>query len=140
MQPKPTMYLNFNGNCAEALEFYARTLNGEVKDVFRNKDAKAEDRMEAHDNAVMNATLIIGGVALMASDAGNMYQTPQGFSVHLEFASSAEVEQAWAALAEGGHVAMPLSQVFWAERFGMLTDRFGTPWMLSFTGARWQPE
>ncbi len=135
MQPKPTMYLNFDGNCAEALAFYARVLNGEVKDVFLNKDASAADRMEAEDEAVLNATLMIGGVALMASDGGSMYQKPQGFSVHLELASVAEAEQVWEALGEGGQVSMPISEVFWAERFGMLTDRFGTPWMVSCTGS-----
>jgi PhnB protein len=136
---KPTMYLNFNGNCAEALDFYARVLGGEVKDVFLNKHASEADRMDAADDAVLNATLIIGGVSLMASDAGTMYQNPQGFSVHLELDSVPDAERVWQALAEGGQTVMPLAEVFWAERFGMLTDRFGTPWMLSHAGAKWQP-
>jgi PhnB protein len=134
---KPTMYLNFDGNCAEALDFYARVLHAEVKDVFRNEHAKEADRMPGADDLVLNATCVIGGVALMASDAGNMYSKPQGFSVHLETESAEEASRVWTALSEGGEVHMPLSEVFWAEQFGMLTDRFGTPWMVSFTGSKW---
>ena len=135
---KPMMYLNFDGNCAEALVFYTKVLNAEVKDVFRNEHAKAADRMPGADDLILNAQLVIGGVAMMASDAGNMYSKPQGFSVHLETESAEEASRVWAALSEGGQIHMPLGEVFWAERFGMLTDRFGTPWMVSFTGAKWE--
>lgn len=138
MKPTPTIYLNFNGNCEEALNFYARVLHAEVKDVFLNTHAKPEDRMDGPDDTVLNATLVVGGVALMASDGGSMYQKPQGFSVHLELASIDEATHVWEALSDGGQITMPLSDVFWAERFGMVTDRFGTPWMVSFTGARWE--
>lgn len=134
---KPMMYLNFDGNCAEALDFYTKVLNAEVKDVFRNEHAKEADRMPGADDLILNAQLIIGGVALMASDAGNMYSKPQGFSVHLECDSAEEAARVWQDLSDGGEVHMPLSEVFWAERFGMLTDRFGTPWMVSYTGAKW---
>ncbi len=60
------------------------------------------------------------------------------FSVHLETDSADEAGRVWQALSEGRGVHMPISEVFCAERFGMLTDRFGTPWMVSYTGAKWE--
>ncbi len=133
---KPTMYLNFDGNCAQALEFYARVLHADVKDVMHNRDAAEADRMDAADDAILNAFFTIGDVALMASDAGAYYVKPQGFAVHLELDSANEAQRVWRELSEGAEVQMPMSGVFWAEQFGMLTDRFGTPWMVSFGGER----
>lgn len=133
---KPTTYLNFDGNCAEALEFYTRVLHAEVKDVMYNRDAEKADRMDAADDAVLNAFFTIGDVPLMASDAGSYYVKPQGFAVHLELDSASEAKRVWEAMSEGAEVQMPMAGVFWAEQFGMLTDRFGTPWMVSYGGER----
>jgi PhnB protein len=66
-----------------------------------------------------------------------MYDTPQGFRVVVEAPSAAEFDRVHAALAEGAKaVAMPPGETFWAERFAMFTDRYGTPWMLSYTGSK----
>jgi PhnB protein len=59
------------------------------------------------------------------------FATPAGMSVILDLATPEEAEQVFAALAEGGSVKMPIQETFWAKRFGMLTDRFGTPWMFN---------
>jgi PhnB protein len=68
----------------------------------------------------------------MASDAPPAHsQKPQGFSVHVGVDSAAEAERIFSALEQGGKVNMPLQPTFWAERFGMLIDRFGTPWMIN---------
>ncbi len=68
----------------------------------------------------------------MASDAPPQYhKTPQGFSVSLHVKTEDEAERIFKALAEGGTVTMPLEKTFWAARFGMLTDRYGTPWMIN---------
>jgi PhnB protein len=131
-------YLFFDGNCMEALAFYERTIGAEISGVMRNCDAPdPESRMPGGDALVMNAMLKIGDSMLMASDTGDgWHQKPQGFAIYLDTPSIAEAERVYAAFSDGGTAQMPLGETFWAERFGMVTDRFGTPWMVSFTGDR----
>ena len=134
---EPTVYLNFNGNCLEAMTFYAKVLGGEVTGVFRNKDVPdPASRMPGGDDLVMNMALKLGSTMMMASDApGQWYQKPQGFSVTLSPKDAAEAERVFSELSEGARrVQMPLGETFWAERFAMFTDRYGTPWMINFTG------
>lgn len=133
-----TPYLYFAGDCHEAMSHYAATLGGEVVSVDRNADAPPEDRMHGPDDAVMNMVIRIGSGLAMGSDApSDYYQTPQGFSLQLELPSSDEFDRVHESLAKDArHVAMPAEETFWAERFTMFTDRFGTPWILNFTGSR----
>ena len=134
---KLNFYLFFKGDCFEAMTLYADALGGTVEDVFRNGDAPAqEDRMPGPDDLVMNMSVRIGDALLMGSDnSDDMYQTPQGFRVQIEAPSLGEFERLHDALAKGARqVDMPPGETFWAERFTMFTDRFGTPWMLNFTG------
>jgi PhnB protein len=85
---------------------------------------------------IIHARLKLGDKVLMASDCPpEHYVKPQGFSVNLDFKSSAEAERVFNALAEKGSVQMPLQQTFWAAKFGMVTDRFGTPWMINCESA-----
>ncbi len=136
---EPTIYLFFNENCLEAMTHYAKVLGGEIGDVFRNADAPdAESRMPGGDQLVMNMTMKLGTATVMASDApGNMYSKPQGFAVTISPPSRAEFDRIFDALAKDAQsVAMPPGETFWAERFTMFTDRFGTPWMLSYAGSR----
>jgi PhnB protein len=92
----------------------------------------AEHAPPEWQSEIMHARLSIGDQVLMASDSPPQYQAPmKGFSVSLNVDSIAEAERIFAAFAEGGTVGMPLQQTFWATRFGMLTDRFGTPWMIN---------
>ena len=80
----------------------------------------------------MHATLNIGDQTLGGSDAPpDRFQTPQGFYVAIALTDPTEAERIFAALAEGGRVDMDLQQTFWAKRFGMLSDRFGIPWMIN---------
>ena len=136
---KPTIYLLFKGNCLEAMTHYADTLGGEVGDVFRNSDAPdADSRMPGGDDLVMNMIMKLGSATVMASDAPDgMYREPQGFAVSISPASRAEFDRILAALAKDARaVMMPPGETFWAERFAMVTDRFGTPWMLNHAGAK----
>lgn len=133
----PTLYLFFKGQCFEAMTLYADALGGTVEGVFRNKDAAApEDRMPGGDELVMNMSVRLGDALMMGSDnSDDMYQAPQGFRVQIETPSLSDFERLHDALAEGAkQVAMPPGETFWAERFAMFTDRFGTPWMLNYTG------
>ena len=136
---EPTIYLFFNGNCLEAMTHYAETLGGKIGDVFRNADAPdAQSRMPVSDHLVMNMTMKLGAATVMASDApGSMYSKPQGFAVTISPPSRAEFDRIFDALAKDAQaVTMPPGETFWAERFAMFTDRFGTPWMLNYTGAK----
>ena len=136
---EPTIYLFFDGNCLEAMTHYAETLGGRVGEVFRNADAPdAESRMPGGDDLVMNMTLKLSGATVMASDApGEMYRKPQGFAVSISPPSRAEFDRIFEALAKDAQsVMMPPGETFWAERFAMFTDRFGTPWMLGYAGAK----
>jgi PhnB protein len=135
---EPTIYLYFNGNCLEAMQFYAETLGGEITGVFKNGDApNPESRMPGGDDLVMNMNMRLGSANIMASDApGEWYTKPQGFSISLAANSIEEAERIFNALSRDGDVRMPLEETFWAERFAMFSDRFGTPWMINFTGSK----
>jgi PhnB protein len=116
---------------------YAEILGGEIAYVFRNGDAPdGESRMPGGDDLVMNMSLRLGTATMMASDApGGMYSPPQGFAVSIAPPSRAEFDRIFDALGEGAQaVMMPPGETFWAERFAMFKDRFGTPWMLGFAG------
>lgn len=135
---KPQLYLFFKGDCLKAMTHYAETLGGTIEGVFLNRDAAPEERMPGRDDLVMNLAMRLGDTLMMASDnSDEMYERPQGFRIQLETSSRAEFDRVFGALADGA-TDMPMSpgETFWAERFAMFTDRFGTPWMLNFTGSK----
>jgi PhnB protein len=83
-------------------------------------------------DSVMHARLVVGQAASMGSDAPpEHFQKPQGLYVSIGLADAAEAERIWKGLAEGARVQMPFAETFWAHRFGMPVDRFGTPWMVN---------
>ena len=135
----PQLYLFFQGDCLEAMTHYAETLGGTIEGVFLNKDAGSpEERMPGGDDMVLNLAMRLGDTLMMASDnSDEMYERPQGFRIQIETPSAAEFDRVFAALSKGAReIAMPPGETFWAERFAMFTDRYGTPWMLNFTGTR----
>ncbi|WP_425100907.1 VOC family protein [Tropicibacter sp. S64] len=138
---EPTLYLYFNGDCFEAMSFYEKTLGGEIMGVFRNADApSADDRMPGGDHLVMNMAMRLGHTMIMASDSpDSWYSKPQGFSISLAPKSVEDFDRLFDALAENAQaVTMPPGETFWAERFAMFKDRFGTPFMLNYEGNRAQ--
>lgn len=130
-------YLYFNGNCETAFKFYERCLGGKIEAMMSHAGTPAEQHVPADwRDKIMHARLVAGGAVLMASDAmPGHYHKPQGFSVSLQINDPARAEEIFRALAEGGTVTMPLAQTFWALRFGMLVDKFGTPWMVNCEAA-----
>lgn len=138
---QPNLYLFFDGSCFEAMTLYAETLDGRIGGVVRNSDAPSpEERMPGGDEVVMHMNMKVGDLTVMASDApAGMYDAPIGFRVQLEPESIEEFDRIHAALSEGArHVDMPVGEMFFAERFTMFTDRFGTPWMMSYEGNKAQ--
>lgn len=130
-------YLLFNGNCENAMKFYEKSLGGKVEAMLTHEGTPMEKMVPTEwRKKIIHARLKLGDKVLMASDCPpDSYVKPQGFSVNLDFKSPAEAERVFNALAENGSVQMPLQQTFWAARFGMVTDRFGTPWMINCESA-----
>jgi PhnB protein len=128
-----TPYLTFNHQCREAFEFYARTLGGTIEFIQTHGESPmAAQTPPDWQDAVIHARLRIGDAVLMASDMPpGETSKPQGFSISLGTDDPDEAERVFGALAQDGTVQMPLQQTFWARRFGMLVDRFGTPWMVN---------
>ena len=127
-----TPYLNFDGSCAEAFRFYGELFGG-TPEIMTNGESPmaAEVPAELHDR-VMHAYLRAGDLVLMASDSlAGRHERPQGIYVSLHVADAAEGARIFGRLAEGGTVTMPFEKTFWTEGFGMLVDRFGTPWMVN---------
>ncbi|MCC7153620.1 MAG: VOC family protein [Bryobacterales bacterium] len=126
-------YLTFNGDCEEAFRFYEKTLGGKIEAMMPHAGTPAEPHVPpTFKDKILHARLVVQGRELMGSDAPpDRYQKPRGISVSLQLSDVAESERIFHALAEHGAVSMPLQQTFWAARFGMLTDRFGIPWMIN---------
>jgi PhnB protein len=131
MQLQP--YLHFNGDCETAFKYYEQCLGGEIEAMMTHAGTPAEQSVPAEwRNKILHARLVVGDAVLMASDAPpGHYHKPQGFSVSIQINEPARAEDIFRALADGGTVIMPFQQTFWAARFGMLVDKFGTPWMVN---------
>jgi PhnB protein len=128
-------YLNFDGRCEEAVEYYRNALGAEIVMLMRMKDSPEPPPPDmvppGSDNKIMHTTLRIGDTEVMASDGHCAGKTEfKGFSLSLSV-SSDKAEPIFAALADGGRVDMPLAKTFWSPRFGMVTDRFGVQWMVN---------
>lgn len=129
--PQLHAYLSFDGNCAEAMKFYARVLDAKVEALITYGQTPGSDPVPpSHADKIMHGYLAHADFALMAGDVppGVTYSGVSGVMLTLSYPTAAEGKRVFAALAEGGKVTMPLGETFWAESFGMVTDRFGTPW------------
>jgi PhnB protein len=132
--PQINPYLYFDGNCADAMRFYERTLGGKLEAMMTcGASPAAADVPPGNANRIMHAYMVLDGQPLMAGDAlaGEPYERMQGFSLTLSYPTVAEATRVFEALADGGRVTMPLNKTFWAEAFGMVVDRFGTPWIVN---------
>lgn len=131
MQVNP--YLLFNGNCEEAFKFYEQTLGGKIDTVTPHAGTPAEKHVPPEwQNKVLHAQMKVGDYVLMGSDAPPAhYKKPEGFSVSISLKDPAQGERIFRALEENGTVTMPFQKTFWAERFGMVVDRFGIPWIIN---------
>jgi PhnB protein len=131
---KLNAYLHFKGNCKAAFEYYEKVLGGKIVMISTYGEAPMEEKCSPESNdLIMHATLMVGDQILMGSDAPPQYQEDaQGFSVSLLPDSIEDAERVFAALSENGTVRMPIGETFWATRFGMVVDQFGTPWMVNY--------
>jgi PhnB protein len=125
-------YLDFDGRCEEAVEFYRRALGAEPAMLVRFKDSPDRSMISpGSENKVMHTSFRIGDTTVMASDGHCQGRTHfQGISLSLNVSSEAEAKRLFAALSDGGQVRMPLTKTFFSPAFGMLADRFGVSWMI----------
>ena len=131
---KVQAYISYRGRCEEALEFYKKTMGAEVTGLMRWKESPdaAMKPPPGFEEKVMNASFRIGDTALMADDSlGDTPAEFKGVTLVIETSDDAEAKRVFTALAEGGKVTMALMKTFWTSSFGMLTDKFGVPWMVN---------
>lgn len=131
MQLNP--YLFFNGQCEAAFKFYEKVLGGKIEAMFPHEGTPAAEHVPPEwRKKILHARLVVGDKVLMGSDAPpGRQEEMKGFSVTLGIDDPKEAERIFHALAENGTVRMPIEKTFWAVRFGMLVDQFGTPWMIN---------
>lgn len=125
-------YLNFNGNCREAMNFYKDCLGGHLE--IMGFDNGPMEVPEGAKDGVMHAILQNEGIMIMASDTmpGNPITFGTSVSLSVNCASREQVEKFFNGLSAGGKVVMPLEDTFWGAYFGMITDKFGINWMFNY--------
>ena len=125
-------YLAFNGNCAEAMRFYETALGGKLEVLMSGADSPMADQIPKESaHRILHARLALpGGGLLYAGDCPESmpYEGIKGVTITVDYPTVAEAEKVFAALSAGGQVTMPMQAAFWAKRWGMVLDKFGTPW------------
>ncbi len=126
-------HLSFNGQCAAAFKFYEQCLGGTIVMMMTFGDSPmANQTAPDWRDKVLHATFAVGDQVLTGGDEpAENYERPTGFSILLNLPTAEEANRVFEAIAEDGKVRMPLTETFWAKRFGMLVDRFGTPWIIN---------
>ncbi|MCW3118805.1 MAG: hypothetical protein JWM28_2887 [Chitinophagaceae bacterium] len=130
-------YLNFNGNAAEALAFYAKVFDGQVLFQQTFGESPMESKPESKDK-IMHASFQAGDLTFMVSDSmpGQSVSSGTNMSLSLNFKTVESIDKTFVALAEGAKVTMPLQDTFWGAKFGMLTDKFNINWMFNHDYAK----
>jgi PhnB protein len=125
-------YLNYGGNCEQAFRFYEQHLGGKITFLMRHGEApEAGPVPDDWKNAVLHARMSLGETELLGADIPpDRFQPMRSAYLSLTLDSPEEADRVYALLSEGGQIFMPLAETFFATRFAMLRDRFGTSWML----------
>jgi PhnB protein len=130
-------YLNYGGNCAEALRFYEQQLGGKITMMMTHGEAPGPGNVPAEwKDKILFARMTIGGTELLANDVpADRFQPMRSAYLSLTVDSIEEAERVYALLSTNGQIFMPIEQTFFAARFAMLRDRFGTSWMILTEGS-----
>ena len=125
-------YLNYGGNCEQAFQFYEQHLGGKITFLMRHGEQPAPGNVSADWNGkVLHARMSLGGTELLGADIPpDRFQPIRSAYLTLTLDSPEEAERVYALLTDGGEIFMPIAETFFATRFAMLRDRFGTSWML----------
>jgi PhnB protein len=125
-------HLAFNGQCEAAFRLYEKLFAGEITLLLTYGSSPITSTAPGMEDKILHATLKIGDQVLTGADVPpERYEKPQGFAVQLNIDDPSEAEQIFHTLAEGGIVQFPIQPTFWATRYGILTDPFGTPWEIN---------
>jgi len=129
---KLVTYLNYGGNCEQALRFYEKHLGGKISEIGTyGQMPNAQSVSPEMKNAIMHARINIAGTDLMASDVPpERFQPMRSVYLALSLDSTEEAERIYGLLSDGAEIFMPMQETFFAFRFGMLRDKFGTSWMI----------
>jgi PhnB protein len=125
-------YLNYGGNCRQAFEFYAEHLGGKITMLTTHGEQPQVGNIPPEwATAVLHARIELGDTTVMAADIPpDRFQPMRSAYLSLLVDSNEEAERIYALLTDGGEIFMPMAETFFAQRFAMLRDRFGTSWML----------
>lgn len=125
-------YLNFGGNCKEAFEFYEKHLGGKIQMMLTHNDQPGLNEVPADwKSKILYASMSLAQTEIMGNDVpGDRFQPMRSAYLSLTVDSIAEAERVHGVLAEGGDIFMPMQETFFAYRFSMLRDQFGTSWMI----------
>ena len=125
-------YLNYGGNCEQAFRFYEEHLGGKVTMLMRHGEQPSASNVAPEwKNAVLHARMTLGGTELFGADIPpDRFQPMRSAYLSLSVDSVEEAERVYALLTDGGQIFMQMEETFFASRFAMLRDRFGTSWMI----------
>ena len=127
---KFNVYINYPGNCEEAFRFYEQHLGGKITMMMTHKEVPDGSQLpENWKNKILHARIEIGNGVLMGADIPNAEPMRSAY-LTLSVESAKEAERVYALLSEGGQIFMKMEETFFASRFAMLRDKFGTSWML----------
>jgi len=126
-------YVSYGGNCEEAFRYYENHLGGTIQTLMTYDAGPPEyEPPEGWKKKIMHARLVVGEAIIMGSDVlPEYFEKPQGVRVSIQIENPVEAERIFHALAVNGKVIMPIEKSFWAQRFGVVDDQFGTPWMVN---------
>ena len=126
-------YLHFKDNCEEALKFYEKALGMKLAFLMRYGEAPVGNECSKDmSSKIMHGRLVSGNNVIMASDCPpDRYQPQAGFSISINVDTPAEADKYFNALLDKATIVMPIGETFWAQRFGMLIDKFGVSWMVN---------
>ena len=127
---KLDVYVNYPGHCKEAFQFYEQHLGGKITMMLTHQQQPNAANVPADwKNAILHARIEIGDTLLMGADIPNAEPMRSAY-LTLRFDSEKKAEEVYALLSEGGEIFMKMEETFFASRFAMLRDKFGTSWML----------
>ena len=127
-------YLQFDGQCEAAFRLYERCLGGKITLMMRYAEAPPSEQAQSAGwgDKIYHVTLVAGDTMLQGADLPpESYQKPQGFSLNIELEDAAKGERIFNALAQNGTMKMQLQETSWAQRFGVVVDRFGIQWLIN---------
>lgn len=125
-------YLNYGGNCEQAFRFYEQHLGGKISMMMTHGEQPGPSNVPPDlRKTILYARMTIGETELMGSDVPpDRFEPMRSVYLSLTVDSTAEAERVYALLSDGGQVFMAMQETFFAFRFGMVRDRFGTSWMI----------